>query len=45
MSRGEKSKKKEKIKTQNEKIVETDMDVWYYPYKKRLSDSEPNSAT
>ena len=29
MSRGEKSKKKVKIKTQNEKIVETDMDVWY----------------
>ena len=30
MSRGETSKKKKmKIKTQNEKIVETDMDIWY----------------
>ena len=30
MSRGEKSKKKKvKIRTQNEKIVETDMHVWY----------------
>ena len=30
MSRGEKSKKKKvKIRTQNEKIVETDMYVWY----------------
>ena len=30
MSRGEKSmKKKVKIKTQNEKIVETDMDIWH----------------
>ena len=32
--RGEKIKKeKVKIKTQNEKIVETDMDTWYYTYK------------
>ena len=30
MSRGEKNKKKKvKIRTQNEKIVETDMYVWY----------------
>ena len=30
MSRGETSKKKKvKIKTKNQKIVETDMDVWY----------------
>ena len=30
MSCGEKSqKKKENIRTQNEKIVEKDMDVWY----------------
>ena len=34
MFRGEKIKKeKVKIKTQNEKIVETDMDTWYYTYK------------
>ena len=30
MSLGEKSKtKKVKIKTQNEKIVDTDIDIWY----------------
>ena len=30
MSHGEKSKKKKvKMRKQNEKIVETDMDVWY----------------
>ena len=30
MSRGEKSKiNKVKIKTQNEKILETDMDIWH----------------
>ena len=30
VSRGEKSKKKKvKIRTQNEEIVEKDMDVWY----------------
>ena len=35
MSRSEKSeKKKVKIRTKNEKIVETDMDVWYLTYKK-----------
>ena len=33
MSRGEKRvKKKVKIKTQNEKIVETDADIWHYIY-------------
>ena len=33
MSRGEKSvKRKVKIKTQNEKIVETDADIWHYIY-------------
>ena len=37
MFRGEKGKKeKVSIKTQNEKIVETYMDIWYYTYKKRL---------
>ena len=36
MSRGEKSKKKKvEIRTQNEKIVETDIDVWYETYKKK----------
>ena len=45
MLRGEKSKKeKVKIKTQNEKIVETDMDVWYYAYKRQLLESGRNSA-
>ena len=29
MSRGEKSIKKVKIKTQNEKIMETNMDIWH----------------
>ena len=34
---GEKNKKKNvKIKTQNEKIVETYMDIWYYTYKKTV---------
>ena len=34
---GEKSKKeKVKLKTQNEKIAETDMDIRYYTYKKQL---------
>ena len=42
---GEKSKKeKVKIKTQNEKIVETDMDIWYYTHKKQLLVSGRNSA-
>ena len=32
---GEKCKKeKVKIKTQNEKIVEADIDIWYHTYKK-----------
>ena len=31
---GEKSQKeKVQIRTQNEEIVETDMDIWYYTYK------------
>ena len=35
--RDEKSKKeKVQIKTQNEKIVETDMDILYYTYKQLL---------
>ena len=29
MSRGEKRRKKVKMKTQNEKIVETDTDTWH----------------
>ena len=37
MYRGEKRvKKKMKIKTQNEKIVETDSDIWYYIYEKTV---------
>ena len=37
MFRGQKSKKENvKIKTQNEKVVETDMDIWCYTYKKQL---------
>ena len=32
-----KEKRREvKIETQNEKIVETDMDIWYYSYKKTV---------
>ena len=35
--RSEKSKKENvKVKTQNEKIVEADIDIWYYTYKKQL---------
>ena len=35
--RGQKSKKeKVKIKTQNEKLVETDINIWYYTYKKTV---------
>ena len=34
MFRGER-KEKVKVKTQNEKIVVTDMDIWYYIYKKK----------
>ena len=43
---GEKINKKEKvkIKTQNEKIVEADMDIWYYTYKKQLLVSGRSSA-
>ena len=33
-----------KIKTQNEKKVETDMDIWYCTYKKLLLVSVRNSA-
>ena len=37
MYRGENSKKKNMtIRIQNEKIVETDMHVWYETYKKTL---------
>ena len=37
MSRGEKRvKKKVKIKTQNEKIVETDADIWHHIYQKTV---------
>ena len=44
MFRGEKSKKeKVKIKTQNEKTVETDMNIWHYTYKKQLFESGRNS--
>ena len=32
---GKIKKEKVKIKTQNEKIVGTDMDIWYYTYKKQ----------
>ena len=46
MVRGEKSEKeKVKIKTQNEKIVEADMDdIWHYIYKKHLLLSGKHSA-
>ena len=44
MFRYEKSKKeKMKIRIQDEKIVETDMHVWYYTYKKQLLESGRNS--
>ena len=37
MSHGEKRvKKKVKIKTQNENIVETDADIWHYIYEKTV---------
>ena len=37
MFRGEKSKKeKVKMKTQNEKVAEPDMDISYYTYKKTV---------
>ena len=32
-----------KIRIQDEKIVETDMHVWYYTYKKQLLESGRNS--
>ena len=45
MSRDEKRmKKKVKIKTRNEKIVETDRDIWQ-TYEKQLLESGRNSAT
>ena len=45
MCRGEKrSKKKVKIKTQNEKIVETDKDIWHKTYEKQLLESGRNSV-
>ena len=45
MLHGEKIKKqKVKIKTPNQKILETDMDTWYYTYKKQLLVSERKSA-
>ena len=41
----EKIKKgKLKIKTQNGKTVETDMDIWYYTHKKQILMSGRNSA-
>ena len=37
MSRGEKRvKKKVKIKIQNEKIVETEADIWHYIHEKTV---------
>ena len=45
MYRGEMStKKKVTIRTQNEKIVQTDIDVRYQTYKKHLLDSGRNSG-
>ena len=42
---GEKSKKKNvKIKTNNEKIGETGMNIWYNTYKKTLLESGRNIA-
>ena len=37
-------RKKVNIKTKNEKIVETDMDIWYYTYKTQLLETGRNSA-
>ena len=43
--RDEKIKKEKfRIKTQNERIGETDMDIWYCTYKKQLLVSGRNSA-
>ena len=40
---GEKIKEeKVKIKTQNEKIAKTDMDIWYYTYKKAVNSVRKN---
>ena len=40
-----KKSKEEKVKIKKkEKIVETDMDIWYYTYKKELLESGRNSA-
>ena len=45
MFRGGNSKKENvKIKTQNDKIEETDTDIWYYTYKEQLLESGGNSA-
>ena len=45
MSRGAKrSKKKVKIKTQNEKIVKTDKNIWHQTNKKQLLESGRNSV-
>ena len=43
MFRGKKSKTEVKIKTQNGKIVKTDMNIWYYTHKKQLLVSGRNS--
>ena len=32
------------MKTQNEKVAEPDMNIWYYTYKKKLLVSGRNSA-
>ena len=34
---GKNKKEKVKLETQNEKIVETDMDIWYYTHKKNYT--------
>ena len=45
MPRGEKKRKKKvKIKTQNEKIVETDRNIWHKTYEKQSLESGKNSA-
>ena len=44
MSRGEKSIKKVKIKTQYEKIIETNMDISHETCEKKLLESGRNSA-
>ena len=42
--RGEKIMKEKVKKTQNGEIVKTDMDTWYYTYKKQSLLSGQNSA-